>query len=104
MAALVALGVGFAWWHCWHSFGQTIDQFVARDCTEVGTALLKPVENIDLLVVKIGAVNSEKANIGVLQGLGLEGVAAQAAFEELETAVGKSGVKALEDFGKSWQT
>ena len=82
--------------------GQNIDQFV-QGMAEVGTALLKPVENIDLLVVKIGAVNTElEANIGVLQSLGLEGVAAQAAFEELESAVGKGGVKALEQFGQSW--
>jgi len=82
--------------------GQSIDQFV-QGMAEVGTALLKPVENIDLLVVKIGAVNTElEANIGVLQSLGLEGVAAQAAFEELESAVGKGGVKSLEEFGKSW--
>jgi len=94
---------GFAGGIVGTAIGQAIDQFVAG-IAEVGTALLKPIDNIDLLVQKIGAVNSElEANITVLQGLGLEGVAAQAAFEELETAVGKGGVKALEDFGKSWQ-
>ena len=40
----------------------------------------------------------------MVQSLGLEGVAAQAAFEELESAVGKGGVKALEQFGQSWSS
>jgi hypothetical protein len=62
---------------------------LAQSAMELGKALRNPIENIDLLIQKLGAANTPFADtVATLKSLGLEAVAAQQVLDQFNKTFG----------------
>ena len=62
---------------------------LAQSAIELGKALRNPIENIDLLIQKLGAANTPFADtVATLKSLGLEAVAAQQVLDQFNNTFG----------------
>ena len=62
---------------------------LAQSAMELGKALRNPIENIDLLIQKLGAANTPFADtVATLKSLGLEAVAAQTVLDQFNKTFG----------------
>ena len=84
--------------------GQATIDFAINSVIQLGTALKKPTDNIQQLTQYLGIAGTKiDTTISVLQGLGLEAVAASVAVEELQNRLGAQGFKDVKGISKDLQ-
>ena len=82
------MAVGFALSLVGTQVGAQFDK-LAQSAIELGKALRNPIENIDLLIQKLGAANTPFADtVATLKSLGLEAVAAQQVLDQFNNTFG----------------
>ena len=81
-------GLGFGLSLVGTQVGAQLDK-LAQSAMELGKALRNPIENIDLLIQKLGAANTPFADtVATLKSLGLEAVAAQQVLDQFNNTFG----------------
>ena len=85
--------MGFALSLVGTTLGSQLDR-LAKSATELGTALRNPIKNVDLLVKKIGQVNTPFGDtVETLKSLGLEAVAADQVLDNFNKTFGTNKTK-----------